>query len=320
MACTANLLLLRLLPTSALIFGSPSHRWTIPRTITSLWNGGCVMRESTRLSSSSRSTSVLNGVLSSHPENHADIVCDPEQENILRKGKYRELTEWYEQHQDTGGGIACWGVQYTTYRDEYAAEIAKLVDIQPGARVYESACGAGWLLQSLKELLPSATQGCTWFGNDILDSALEEARYALPQGLFFLADSMNLTWIAPSSFDVVLCGYLEPKPDCTYTDAPGQSDLVDWYGGWVAQMTRLAKPGAQVCIGALQLNIDDGLSRVNPDWWYNCARTNEYDWAVDPESVTVKEMDSSILEPIWGPRYHVLMRRRRETNEVSLQT
>ena len=48
--------------------------------------------------------------------------------------------------------------------------------------------GNGWLIRSLSELRPEASEGVAWAGNDIIPDALRVARQMVPGGNFVLGD------------------------------------------------------------------------------------------------------------------------------------
>jgi hypothetical protein len=80
-----------------------------------------------------------------------------------------------------------------------------------------------------------------------------------------------------------------------------------WFGKWVAQMTRIAKPGAPVIIESIaeplceELTDWDGVSK---EWWNASIQDNRYGWDIDPTTLVYgKDLNSNDY------RYHVAMRR-----------
>mmetsp|Transcript_12964 Transcript_12964/g.30572 ORF Transcript_12964/g.30572 Transcript_12964/m.30572 type:complete len:421 (-) Transcript_12964:315-1577(-) len=78
----------------------------------------------------------------------------------------------------------------------------------------------------------------------------------------------------------------------------------DWYGRWVSEMARIAKPGVPVIVE--QVSIPYCLNQydwggVVKEWWHETAEKNTYGWNVDPDSIEM--MDDTIHEH----RYHVFM-------------
>jgi hypothetical protein len=81
-----------------------------------------------------------------------------------------------------------------------------------------------------------------------------------------------------------------------------------WFGKWVAQMTRIAKPGAPVIIESIALPLCDEMNDwdgVTKEWWNVSIQTNRYGWDIDPTSLVY---GNDLNSP---GRYHVAMRRRR---------
>jgi hypothetical protein len=80
----------------------------------------------------------------------------------------------------------------------------------------------------------------------------------------------------------------------------------DWYGKWIAQMTRIAKPGGAIMIEQVSTPMCEtrtdwgGVSR-NRQWWENAIDT--YDWDVNPSSIQFED------DTLFRKRYHVFMRK-----------
>jgi hypothetical protein len=80
----------------------------------------------------------------------------------------------------------------------------------------------------------------------------------------------------------------------------------DWYGAWVGEMARIAKPGKPVIVEQVSppycmAFFDWG--GVAKDFWYYAAKENTYNWDIDPESIVVED------DTIFLARYHVFMRK-----------
>jgi hypothetical protein len=157
------------------------------------------------------------------------------------------------------------------------------------------------------------------------------------------ADSLDLSHVPSNSFDVSYSGYITPVLDplglliapkdytryrqlCYIPSHPGhfknetlwmadkllsimQQTQEDWYGKWVADFARIAKPGAPVMVEQVsssfcKATIDWG--GVDKDFWTRHATANTYGWNVDPASIEF--MDDSMFPG----RYHVFMLRNRE--------
>jgi hypothetical protein len=78
----------------------------------------------------------------------------------------------------------------------------------------------------------------------------------------------------------------------------------DWYGNWVAEMARIAKPGVPVIVEQVSEAYCDAFfdwGGVHRDWWLASATNNTYGWNVVPDSVVIEE------DTIFRDRYHVFM-------------
>jgi len=78
----------------------------------------------------------------------------------------------------------------------------------------------------------------------------------------------------------------------------------DWYGKWVGEMARIAKPGVPVIIEQVSLPYcvyQDDWGGVVKEFWYKAARENTYGWDIDPESIEMMD------DTIHNNRYNVFM-------------
>lgn len=91
---------------------------------------------------------------------------------------------------------------------ELAEHVAETLDIGPGTRLFEVDCGAG------EFLYPFFMNGFIVGGIDADDEAIEQARIAMPQGLFQLAAAEALDPAVP--WDVVVCRSLKSAPSSDY--------------------------------------------------------------------------------------------------------
>jgi hypothetical protein len=87
----------------------------------------------------------------------------------------------------------------------------------------------------------------------------------------------------------------------------------DWYGVWVGEMARIAKPGVPVIVE----QVSSTLCAASFDWggvpkvfWYTAAKENTYNWDIDPKSIVVE------ADTIFQDRYHVFMRKNAEGKVV----
>ena len=78
----------------------------------------------------------------------------------------------------------------------------------------------------------------------------------------------------------------------------------DWYGDWVAEMARIAKPGVPVIVEQVSPTFCDNFldwGGVKKEWWYDMATNNTYGWNVDPTSIVMED------DTVFNDRYHVFM-------------
>ena len=78
----------------------------------------------------------------------------------------------------------------------------------------------------------------------------------------------------------------------------------DWYGQWVGEMVRIAKPGVPVIVEQVSqefCNVRIDWGGVDQSWWATAIDT--YGWDIDPSSIEF--MDDTIFKK----RYHVFMRK-----------
>ncbi len=83
-----------------------------------------------------------------------------------------------------------------------------------------------------------------------------------------------------------------------------QEQQNDWYGNWVAEMARIAKPGVPVIVEQVSLPYCDALfdwGGVSKHWWHDVAANNTYGWNVDPSSLVIED------DTLFQKRYHVFM-------------
>ena len=224
---------------------------------------------------------------------------------------YGRVVDWYE-----GGGAADvgnWGVAYDDY-EAFVDEVAPRLGLAAGDAVFESAVGAGWLLRGLRRRLGALRVA----GNDVSSAALDEARRALPDGVFCVGDSLNLSWVPRRSYDAALCGYVEAGA------ATGKAEA-ELTGRWVREMARLVKPGGVVFVGNIRpprAEADAGAGlylkpppgaepaeEVTRDWWREAAASDAYGWGVDAAATELLDLRSPTLVREWGPRYSVVMRK-----------
>ena len=199
------------------------------------------------------------------------------------------------------------------------------------------------------EILESETQlkNIQVYGNDYVPESVNIAREVwkkgrdLPaqaiQGQICAGDSRDLLHVPDASFDLVYTGYITPMMDPLHfngtsdynygrlteiceakTDparvrlaAKAQKTQEDWYGAWVGEMIRIAKPGAPVIVEQVSYPFCGAYydwGGVEQEFWP--AAIGRYKWDVDPKSF-VFERDT-----IFRKRYHVSMKKKsRPTSE-----
>jgi hypothetical protein len=78
----------------------------------------------------------------------------------------------------------------------------------------------------------------------------------------------------------------------------------DWYGTWVGEMARIAKPGVPVIVEHVSHPYCDAAfdwGGVQKQWWHDAATNNTYGWNVDPTSLVIED------DTLFKQRYHVFM-------------
>lgn len=83
-----------------------------------------------------------------------------------------------------------------------------------------------------------------------------------------------------------------------------QSIQEDWYGHYVKEMARIAKPGSPVIIEQVSQRFCDAVfdwGGVRKEWWTTSAQNNTYQWNTDAESIEIRD------DTLFRERYHVFM-------------
>jgi hypothetical protein len=212
--------------------------------------------------------------------------------------------------------------------------------LKDGATIYESACGIGLNLYMTLEILheTSGLENLIVYGNELFGASVAKANTVYDhigpaksqKGVICTANSAHLDFVPEKSFDLVYTGYLYPLMDPlnlgfgqegvgTYEGlCEGKENLEaartiadvaqkrqnDWYGHWVAEMSRIAKLGVPVIVEQVsQPKCDDfgDWGGVPKEWWIESATNNTYGWNVDPSSLAFED------DSIFGGRYHVFM-------------
>eukprot|EP00934_Nitzschia_sp_Nitz4_P004081 Nitzschia sp. Nitz4//scaffold22_size323478//37231//38673//NITZ4_000500-RA/size323478-processed-gene-0.442-mRNA-1//-1//CDS//3329542914//4071//frame0 len=214
--------------------------------------------------------------------------------------------------------------------------------LQDGSTIFEAACGIGLNLYMTLEILQESAglEQLVVYGNDIVPSSIDQANLiweSIPpayghKGIFCPTDMHNLDYVPSNAFDLVYCGYISPledplefnmatasayqrygelcksDPETDWAKAKlneiAEQRQNDWYGEWVAEMARIAKPGVPVIVEQVSpkyCNATFDWGGVHRDFWVQAATNDTYGWNVDPESIVIED------DSIFRDRYHVFM-------------
>jgi hypothetical protein len=86
----------------------------------------------------------------------------------------------------------------------------------------------------------------------------------------------------------------------------------DWYGLWVGEMARIAKPGAPIIVESISPPFCEETEEwggVSKDWWKIVAQSEKYGWGVDPEWLDYGQ------DYVFDDQYHVFMRKKEHGEE-----
>lgn len=208
--------------------------------------------------------------------------------------------------------------------------------------IYESACGIGLNLALTTEILyesAPALRRLEVHGNDYVEASVTLAeqlyeqgrivdKYKGRMGRFCAADSTHLEHVPSNSFDLVFTGYITPLTDPLHIshqhDTPRdverayqaicenktnpelvqqmQQAQEEFFGQWVTEMIRLARPGAPVIVEQVSLPLCEAYydwGGVPREFW-NASIAN---WPVDDTSLLFEN------DTIMRGRYHVFFRK-----------
>lgn len=79
----------------------------------------------------------------------------------------------------------------------------------------------------------------------------------------------------------------------------------DWFGVWVGEMVRIAKPGAPVIVEQVSYPLCEAFfdwGGVSQEFWTNYA-VQRYGWDINPSSIEFED------DRLFRKRYHVFMRK-----------
>ena len=216
-------------------------------------------------------------------------------------------------------------------------------NIKSGQSLYESACGIGLNLYMTLEILSDAgITGLQVYGNEYLPFSTQKANAlfdhstpgASKKGRICVGDSTDLSYVPSNSFDLVYTGYISPlldplelelgsinanfvkyqrlcraaKKEANWKEKKlilmGQEKQNNFYGKWVSEMVRIARPGSAVMVEQVSYPFCEEFldwGGVNQDWWLPSIQ--HYGWDVDPTSLAFMN------DTIFRHRYHVFLRK-----------
>ena len=273
-------------------------------------------------------------------ENYSpDMVDDYEK---VSKSITTNMTEFLATFRDSD--YDAWGTTYEQVKQGMKSFKSTFYPpyLQDGNSIYESACGIGLNLYMTLEILQEShgIEHLLAYGNEFIQVSAEKANAVFDhiapahsrKGVICPADSVHLGFVPPNSFDLVYTGYISPLLDplnfglvmtadfdpymslCQNASVElwaeatlneiAQSRQNDWYGRWVAEMARIAKPGVPVIVEQVSQAYCDDFSDwggVRKEWWKDMAAKNTYGWNVDPSSIVIAP------DEVFPNRYHVFM-------------
>ena len=191
-----------------------------------------------------------------------------------------------------------------------------------------SESGTGITVYGNEYVKESVEQSETVLGEGVLPDGNHK-------GVICTGDSTNLSHVPPNSFDLVFCGYITPIQDvlglggetedecwarydeiCDSIKSDKSGDWKtkklwqiavkkqhDWYGKWIEEMSRIAKPGAPVIAESISYSYctnRNDWDGIDQEFWHEAAKSNTYNWDIDPDSVDIEVSTKR-------HRYHVVM-------------
>ena len=163
--------------------------------------------------------------------------------------------------------------------------------LQDGNKVFESGCGVGAYLQTLKSLYPNIMLS----GIDIVPEAIQVARNVLP-GNFYVGDAKSLIKEQNDTYDYsfsnCVIGYL--------------NNLSEAYQ-MVAELIRITKKGRPIMISTIIENNNHNVGSlklfIRKSWWHENAAS----WNV--QITTISRMGDWPGAQSQGDRYAVFMKK-----------
>lgn len=236
-----------------------------------------------------------------------------------------------------------WGLPYSRIKEKFRSfKTDAFSSLKNGDRIFESACGTGLNLVMTLEILEEdhGVTDLTVFGNDYLKESVVVANQLMDKGILpaknekgsiCQANSESLHYIPNDSFDLVFSSYITPKFDPLETGLSEDGDEIwdyyslicsqelhdwdtllqkwvqvqeEWYTQWVAEMVRIAKPGATIVIEQVAppfCDFSGDWDGISQSFWQFQVQNGV--WDVDPKS-----LDISAAAVFWD-RYNVVFRK-----------
>lgn len=191
--------------------------------------------------------------------------------------------------------------------------------------ILQEVLGVGDLIVYGNEYIPESAR----ISERIFDALLPGLNAT--RGSICAADSTNLQHVPANSMDLVFTGYISTLLDPLNIDQGIQENYKhyetvcegtswedkklkevaqqrqnDWFGAWVSEMVRIAKPGAPVIVEQVSFPFCDAYfdwGGVNQEFWTDYA-IEKYGWEIDPTSIEFED------DRLFQKRYHVFMRKR----------
>ncbi|CAB9498024.1 expressed unknown protein [Seminavis robusta] len=251
---------------------------------------------------------------------------------FIESFRHEEYDGWGKTYEEVKAGLHEWKIERFTD------------NLNDGSTIYESASGIGLSIlltleavQEVKELKSIKVYGneyvkeSVYLANKLLPALLSQVNATL--GSICQGDSTDLHFVPSNSFDVVFTGYISTLLDPLNF---GKGDLnsnyelyehiclnkkkkdweamklaeiaqerqEDWFGLWVQEMIRIAKPGAAIIIEQVSRPYCKDMydwGGVPHKFWSNGI--HKYGWDVDRYSLDMSK------DQVFTQRYNVFMRK-----------
>lgn len=267
---------------------------------------------------------------------------DQVSQQLLQKDNLTDYLQVYRQTEFDNWGLTYEQVKESMRDWKARTYAPVFTDPDKVYSIYESACGIGLNLALTTEILYETVPALGRLevhGNDYVEASVTLAQRLYEQGRivdeykgrmgrFCAADSTRLEHVPSDSFDLVFTGYITPLTDPLHIghqyDTPRdverayqaicenktnpelvqqmQQAQEDFFEQWVAEMIRLARPGAPVIVEQVSLPLCEAYydwGGVPREFW-NASMAK---WPVDADSLLFEN------DTIMRGRYHVFFRK-----------